>query len=83
VCLASGFRNAPGFHDLVRRGALKGATSATVTAHRRGSSSHHGDSVWIAAKPGAATLRRVGSAATVPAVVSPVSPVVSPVFAAV
>jgi len=38
---------------------------------------------WIAAKPGAATLRRVGSAATVPAVVSPVSPVVSPVFAAV
>ena len=34
-------------------------------------------------KPGAATLRRVGSAATVPAVVSPVSPIVSPVFAAV
>ena len=31
-------------------------------------------------KPGAATLRRVGSAATVPAVVSPVAPVVSPVF---
>jgi hypothetical protein len=31
----------------------------------------------------AATLRRVGSAATVPAVVSPVSPVVSPVFSPV
>ena len=35
----------PGFHDLVRRRAPQGATSARVTTLRCGSSSHHGESV--------------------------------------
>jgi hypothetical protein len=54
--LGQRFSQCSWFYDLVRRGALKGATSATVTAPRCGSSNHHGDSVKIAAKRGAATL---------------------------